>query len=67
MWASKMFEAAVLQWFGHIEKMEEERLVKKIYRADVDNNRERGKPRRRWMNGVNDCLNVRGLTIQEAK
>ena len=32
--------------------MEGERLVKKIYRADVEGNRGRGRPRRRWMDGV---------------
>ena len=28
---------------------------------------ERGRPNMRWMNGVKDCLTVRGLIIQEAK
>ena len=39
--------AAVLKWFGHIERKEGERLVNKIYRADVECNRERGRLRRR--------------------
>ena len=47
--------------------MERERLVKKIYRAEVDGNRGRGRPRRRWMDGVKGCLNDRGLSIPEAK
>ena len=29
-------EAAVLRRFGHVERMEKERLVKKIYRAKVE-------------------------------
>ena len=41
--------------------------MKKIYRADVEGNRERGRPRRRWMDGVKSCLSDRGLTIPEAK
>ena len=28
-------KAAVVWWLGHIERMKRERLVKKIYRADV--------------------------------
>ena len=32
-----------------------------IYRADVESRL------RRWINGVRECLNIRGLTIQEAK
>ena len=32
---SERGEAAVLRWFGHVERMEGERLMKKIYRAEV--------------------------------
>ena len=54
-------------WFGHVERMEGERLVKKIYRAEVEGNRRRGRPRRRWKAGVKGCLSDGGLTIPEAK
>ena len=64
---SEREEAAVLQWFGHIEKMEREKLAKKIYRAEAEGNRRRCRPRRRGMDGVKDCLSDRGLTIPEAK
>ena len=60
-------KAAVLRRFGHVERMEGERLVKKIYRAEVESNRGRGRPRRRWMDGVKGCLNDRELSIPEAK
>ena len=64
---SEREEAAVLRWFGHIERMEGERLVKKIYRADVEGSKERPRPKRRWMDGVKGCLRARGLTIPKAK
>ena len=51
----------------HVERMEGERLVKKIYRAEVEGNRGRGRPRRRWMDGVKGCLRERGLIIPEVK
>ena len=41
--------------------------MKKIYRAEVEGNRGRGRPRRRWMDGVKGCLRERGLSIPEAK
>ena len=40
--------------------------MKKIYRAEVEGNRRRGRPRRRWMDGVKG-LSDRGLTVPEAK
>ena len=46
--------------------MEGERLVKKIYRAEVEGNRGKGRPRRRWMEGVKGCVSDRGLSISEA-
>ena len=49
---SKRGEAAALWCFGHIKIMERERPVKKICRANVESKRERGRPRRRWMDGV---------------
>ena len=36
---SERGEAAVLRWFGDTERMEGERLVKKIYRAEMEGNR----------------------------
>ncbi len=38
-------EQGVLKRFGHVERMEEERLVKKITRSDVRGVRPRGRPR----------------------
>ncbi|CAK1595006.1 unnamed protein product [Parnassius mnemosyne] len=35
----------VLRWFGHVERMSEDRMVKKIYRAKVNIKRCRGRPR----------------------
>ena len=64
---SERGEASVLRWFGHVERMEGERLVKKIYRAEVEGNRARGRPRRRSMDGMKGCLSDRGLNIPEAK
>ncbi len=34
----------VLQWFGHVERMDEERLVKNITRSDVRGVRARRRP-----------------------
>ena len=59
-------EAAVQWWFQHIERMEGDRLVKKILSRCGGKLGPwgRGRPKSRWMSG---CLKVRAnLTIQEA-
>ena len=40
--------------------------MKKIYCTDVEGNKGKGRPRRRWMDGVKD-LSDRQLTILETK
>ena len=41
-------ERNVLKWLGHVERMGEERLVKRVYLVNVEGNRERGRPQR-WI------------------
>ena len=45
-------EQRVLKWFGHVERMDEYSMVRRVLMAEVSGGRVRGKPRLRWMNGV---------------
>ena len=63
----KKVDQSVLRWFGHVERMEEDRLVKRVYQSDVMGVRRRGRPRRGWMDGVIDILGKKGLSIEEAR
>ena len=56
----------VLRWFGHVERMDDERLLKKVVNARVDGRGARGRPRFVWRNGVEKALNGR-MSIREAK
>ena len=57
----------VLRWLGHVERMEDDRLARKVYELEVQGPRCRGRPRKEWMDGVKEVLTKMGLTIQEAK
>ena len=46
----------VLRWFGHVERMDNERLLKKVMNAKVDGRSARGRPRFGWMDGVKRAL-----------
>ena len=60
-------DQGVLQWFGHVERMGEERLVRKVYESYVRGTRCKGRPRVCWLNEVKRALRERGLGIQETK
>jgi hypothetical protein len=42
-------EENILRWFGHMEQMPEERIVKRIYKSEVEGVRARGRPWTRWV------------------
>ena len=64
---SQKMDQGVLRWFGHVERMENERLVKRVYESDIRGVRRRGRPKKCWMDGVKETLGRKGLNIQEAK
>ena len=40
-------DEGVLQWFGHVERMEKERIVKIFYVREFDGGRSVGRPQKR--------------------
>ena len=56
----------VLRWFGHLERMDNERLLKKVMNAKVNGRSAIGRPRFGWMDGVKRALNDRGMDVREA-
>merc|ERR1712001_819488 len=49
---SKRVDRKVLKWFGHVERMGNERMTKRVYVSEVEGNRGRGRPPFRWRDGV---------------
>ena len=60
-------DQGVMRWFGHVERMGDDRLVKRVYDSEVRGVRRRGRPRKGWMDGLKETLERRGLNIQEAR
>ena len=55
-----------LRRFSHVERMDNERLLKKVKNAKVDGRSARGRPRLGWMDGVKRALNDRRMDVREA-
>ena len=57
----------VLRWFGHVERMHEYRMARRVLMAEVSGGRVRGRPRLRWMDGVKVAMGNRGMTVEAAR
>ena len=56
----------VLRWFGHVERMDESRLARRVMTAEVNGGRVRGTPRFGWMESVKVALGKRRMTVEAA-
>ena len=45
-----------LRWFGHVERMSSERLVKRIYVGEIEGERMRGRPTSKWIDAIEPVL-----------
>ena len=45
-----------LRWFGHVKRMERDRIAKSAYVGECAGSRSLGRPRKRWTDTVKECL-----------
>jgi hypothetical protein len=50
-----------LRWIGHVERMEDSRSVKKIFKGKPEGRRGTGRPRKRYLDDVEDDLKQLGV------
>merc|ERR1712121_171135 len=60
-------DQSVLRLFGHMERMDEERIAKRVMKSEVEGNRGRGRPNLGWMDGVRRALRERGMSVEQGK
>lgn len=63
----KKIEKRKLNWYGHITRMDENRLVKKVTEAKRQGKRRRGRPRKGWMEQIQEIGTKRGKTVLQMK
>ena len=58
---SKMDKRAKISWLGHLERMDEDRMPKKIFTQELEGTRQRGRPRKGWREEGESDLQVLGV------
>ena len=52
---------ARLRWAGHVQRMNEEDVLKRIMKCTPEGKRGRGRPRLRWIDGILEDVKVLGV------
>jgi hypothetical protein len=57
----KWIKGQKISWLGHLERMEEDRMAKKIFNREMEGTRRRGRPRNEWKEEAERDLQVLGV------
>jgi hypothetical protein len=57
----KWIKGQRISWLCHLERMEKDRMPKKIFTQELEGTRRRGRPRKRWREEVQRDLQVLGV------
>ena len=60
-------DQCVLRWFGHMERMDEECMTKKVMISDVEGNKCWERPRLGWIYGVSMALGERDMSVEQGR
>ena len=62
-----MIDEGVFRWFGHVERMENDRIATRVYVRVCACSPSVGRPWKRRIDSVKDCLKKRGLDVRQAR
>ena len=57
----------ILWWFGHVERVERDRIAKRVYVGECAGSHSVDRPRKRWIDSMKDCLKKIGLDVRRAR
>ena len=57
-------ERGQLRWYGHVMRMDADRMPKQALAWIPPGKRPVGRPRKRWMDNIKDALEKRGMTVE---
>ena len=63
----KNIDEGVLRWFSRVKRIENDRIAKMVYVGECAGSRSVGRPWKRWIDMVKDCLKKRGLNVRQTR
>ena len=57
----------ILRWFGHVQRMEENRITKRVLYMNFGTIRLRGRPRNRWQDEVREDRRIVGEKVWQER
>ena len=60
-------DEGVLRWFGHVVRMENDRIAKRVYVGEYASSRSVGRSRKRSTDTVKEYLRKRGLVVRQER
>ena len=64
--ASKKITEKRLKWYGHVRRMKEEHIVRRMLDVDIPGKRRRGRPSLRWKDACKRDMTQAGLKEENA-
>ncbi|KAK3508959.1 hypothetical protein QTP70_015383, partial [Hemibagrus guttatus] len=58
---------ARLRWFGHVQRRESEYIGRRMLDMELPGRRRRGRPKRRYMDGINEDMKLVGASVEDAE
>ena len=62
LWSDTIIYEGVLQWFDHVERIENDRIIKTVYVGECG-----GRLQKRWIDTLKDCLKKKRFGCQADK
>ena len=63
---NERIDEGAFRWFGHVERMENDRIANRVYVGECAGSCSVGRSRKRWIDTVKDCLRKRSLDVRQA-
>jgi hypothetical protein len=51
-------KSKILEWLGHVARMDENRMVKRVFEGNPGGRRKTGRPRKRWLDDIEEDLRL---------